>query len=514
MRFPLGAGINGLAAEQGEPVWTFDYLADPRIPHRADDDAVARRLGLRGMAAAPLRAPGGEVIGTLAISTAEPRIFEADDLDLLQGLADQAAIALTNSNLLARLTESEERYRYLVQNAPDVVWSIDADARITFLSDAVERLTGFRPEELLGQHFGAIVHESSRDVAEIDWTTAHGAPSQEVRGRLNLQHRDGSAVPAEFIAVASLEDDGTFAGANGSVRDMRERDRLERELRASEERYRTLASSSPDIVFATDAEGRYTFLSDRAGDARLGPRELARPALHGVRRARLRGRGASRATRPSSPIPTAGPLDADGLPQRRRRPGPARDQRRRQGRGRRARRHQRRGPRHLRARAPRARAQRSEERYRFLVQNSPDIVFSTDAEGHFTFLSAAIERLTGYRRDELIGQHFGTIVESEAIPVAGGRWDDARDRPGPGGRRRPRSCAVRDGRRMPVDVRAVGVTRRRAVRRHPGRGARRQRPGPARDASCAARPASWRPARSARTSPASCTTRSPRRCSR
>ena len=80
MEFPLGGGINGLAAEQGAPVWTFDYYVDPRIPHEPDDRAVAERLGLRGMAAAPLRAPGGEVIGTLAVSSAEPRTFEADEL--------------------------------------------------------------------------------------------------------------------------------------------------------------------------------------------------------------------------------------------------------------------------------------------------------------------------------------------------------------------------------------------------------------------------------------------------
>jgi hypothetical protein len=56
--FPLGGGINGLAAARGEPVWTSDYLADPRIPHEPEDIEVARRLGLSGMAAAPLRAPG------------------------------------------------------------------------------------------------------------------------------------------------------------------------------------------------------------------------------------------------------------------------------------------------------------------------------------------------------------------------------------------------------------------------------------------------------------------------
>ena len=264
MQFPLGGGINGLAAEQRLPVSTVDYLADPRIPQEPEDVDVAQRLGLRGMAAAPLRAPGGEVIGTLAVSSATPRDFLAEELDLLQGLADQAAIAITNTTLLTRLSESEERYRFLVENAPDLVWSVGPDARLTFLSDAVERMTGRRPEELLGQHFGVLLHESSRDVAELDWSAGMAADSQELRGRMNMRGADGEPVPAEFIAIARLDEDGSFAGANGSVRDMREHDRLERERRSSEERYRYLVSASPDLVWVTDAQGRLSFVSEAA----------------------------------------------------------------------------------------------------------------------------------------------------------------------------------------------------------------------------------------------------------
>ncbi|HEX5823763.1 MAG TPA: GAF domain-containing protein, partial [Candidatus Limnocylindrales bacterium] len=134
MRFPLGGGINGLAAEAIQPIWTSDYPADPRIPHEGNDDEAAERMGLRAMAAAPLRAPAGEVIGTLAVSYATPREITTDELDLLQGLADQAAIALTNSNLYELLGESEARYRHLVQDSPDLIWSVGADARFTFVS--------------------------------------------------------------------------------------------------------------------------------------------------------------------------------------------------------------------------------------------------------------------------------------------------------------------------------------------------------------------------------------------
>ncbi|MBF0156972.1 MAG: response regulator [Magnetococcales bacterium] len=56
----------------------------------------------------------------------------------------------------------------------------------------------------------------------------------------------------------------------------------------------------------------------------------------------------------------------------------------------------------------------SEERFRSLVQTIPDIVYKIDAEGRFTFLNRAIERL-GYHPSELIGKHFTEIIHSADI---------------------------------------------------------------------------------------------------
>jgi PAS domain S-box-containing protein len=230
MQFPVGGGINGLAASTGAPVSTDDYLVDPRIPHTPDDQAVALRLGLRRMAAAPLRGLGGEVIGTLAVSHVEPGQMPSDDVVLLQGLADQAAIAVANARLYEGLLASEERYRYLLQDSPDLIFAVDPDGTFTFLSPATLALTGWKPEELLGQPVTTLVYPDALPSVERTWAALKAAPDVEQRLRLQVLHRDGRALAGELSALGIVVDE-RFAGAHGSVRDMHERDRLERDLR-------------------------------------------------------------------------------------------------------------------------------------------------------------------------------------------------------------------------------------------------------------------------------------------
>lgn len=273
--FPVGGGMNGLAAKNGEAVWTEDYLVDPRIPHEPDDQEVAERMGLRGMAVAPLRAPGGEVLGTLAVSYRDPCLIDPEQLDLLQRLADQGAIALSNATLVEEihgkareLEASERRYRFLVERAPDVVYETDADGIFTFMSDAIEAMTGWPPAEVVGTHFSAIIAPESLPVAMTEWEGIVADPTSERRVDLRLRRRDGGTVPTEVRAVAIVTDAGAFAGIHGSTRDISERTRLEEELREkaaelerSEERYRFLVERSPDIVYELDAEANFTFLS-------------------------------------------------------------------------------------------------------------------------------------------------------------------------------------------------------------------------------------------------------------
>ena len=67
----------------------------------------------------------------------------ADEIELLQSLADIAAIAIANARLYEQMTESGRRYRFLVDNSPDLIWTVDKDGSFTYLSETVRSLIGW-----------------------------------------------------------------------------------------------------------------------------------------------------------------------------------------------------------------------------------------------------------------------------------------------------------------------------------------------------------------------------------
>ncbi len=97
-------GIVGFVTGTGEAYVAADVLEDPL--YVADSDAV----GTRSEMALPLRARG-EVIGALDVQSAEPEVFDEDDLAVFQVLADQLAMAISNARLFKQLQESLEAER-------------------------------------------------------------------------------------------------------------------------------------------------------------------------------------------------------------------------------------------------------------------------------------------------------------------------------------------------------------------------------------------------------------------
>ena len=64
------------------------------------------------------------------------------------------------------------------------------------------------------------------------------------------------------------------------------------------------------------------------------------------------------------------------------------------------------------------RLQQSEKWHRFLVNSSPDFIYTLDCEGRFTFVNDRVESLVGYRSEELLGKHYSLVIHEDDIARA------------------------------------------------------------------------------------------------
>jgi two-component system, response regulator PdtaR len=84
---------------------------------------MARKLGLVSMVGVPLQGKENKVIGVLNCFTAKPHVFSKTDINMLTAVANQAAVAISNTNLIikTRIIEQELESRKVIEKAKEVL---------------------------------------------------------------------------------------------------------------------------------------------------------------------------------------------------------------------------------------------------------------------------------------------------------------------------------------------------------------------------------------------------------
>ena len=150
------------------------------------------------------------------------------------------------------LRASEARFRTFVDHATDAFFLLDDDSIVLDVNRQACEGLGYSREELIGRH--------RRDFdTGLDETSIRGLRQRIIAGEVvtfETSHRrkDGTTFPVE-VRVSRFEQDGSRYLC--LVRDISERKRAEEELRASEERFRTLVQFSFDVYWETDAQHRF-----------------------------------------------------------------------------------------------------------------------------------------------------------------------------------------------------------------------------------------------------------------
>jgi len=102
-----GVGMGGAVLATGEPLSSANYASDPHIVHDPAYDEIVATEGLVSALTLPITLKG-EIIGLLWVAHRTAKAFSGEDVDVLQRMAHQAAIAMDNARLYQDLRESHE----------------------------------------------------------------------------------------------------------------------------------------------------------------------------------------------------------------------------------------------------------------------------------------------------------------------------------------------------------------------------------------------------------------------
>lgn len=235
-----GESISGRAYVERRPVLIEDCRTTEVIPKE-----WIEHLNLRTCLALPMIIHG-EVIGVLRIdNTDRPNAFDADDVAFFEMLADQLAIGIHNQRLFEErrrtqmaLAEGESRFRMLSENVTDVIWTSDLQLRFRYISDSVEKLLGWTPDEMISHRPEVYLTENSIAVAQrsISNELARNAeagvdPLRSVNLELQQRKKDGTVFWTEVVARFLYGEQGEVEGIIGVTRDISERKQAEDEAR-------------------------------------------------------------------------------------------------------------------------------------------------------------------------------------------------------------------------------------------------------------------------------------------
>jgi len=305
--------------------------------------------------------------------------------------------------------DSEERFRGIAERSFDAIVSLDLEGRVTYASPAVERMFGYRPEEMIQKRFHSFVPDS-----EIPKALEMIAGMKSVQNlQMEFVRKEGALCIVEANASPILRD-GKVVGYQAAYRDITERKQVEEALRQSEERYRTILDDMEEAYYEADLAGNLTFVNDAVcrilGYSREELIGMTNRAYMNQENAKLTYETYSQVYRTGKPdkgftcevLRKAGErrfIEGGVYPLRNLKSdivgfrGVARD---------------------VTERKQAEEALRlSEERYRTILEQIQDSYFEMDLAGNLTFFNETICRDLGYPREELVGMNYRNFIAVE-----------------------------------------------------------------------------------------------------
>ncbi|MDP2432490.1 MAG: EAL domain-containing protein [Pseudomonadota bacterium] len=183
----------------------------------------------------------------------------------VRNAAHKVQLERDNRRMLQQIDQSEQWHRLLINTSPDVIYTLDDNGHFTFLNESISRVLGYRPEDLVGHSYEALVPRDELDNARyhLNERRTGDRSTRNVELRLNRKENPGknggeATVTVEVSATgmyrALADGTGAFIGTYGVARDISARKQAEATV--TFQAYHDLLTGLPNRTLFNDRLGQ------------------------------------------------------------------------------------------------------------------------------------------------------------------------------------------------------------------------------------------------------------------
>ncbi len=192
----------------------------------------------------------GEEMAVAALQHGATDYLLKERLDRLGSAVSRALEISKNRAEAAAMVESlrasEARYRRIVETAEEGIWSLDAEARTSFVNPKMAKMLGYSVEEMIGLALTDFMDEEGKALTQANQRLLlQGIAEQH---DLKFRRKDGTDLWAWVVTNSTHDASGRTIGALAMVTDVTERRQAGMKLAASESRLRAIINTEPECV--------------------------------------------------------------------------------------------------------------------------------------------------------------------------------------------------------------------------------------------------------------------------
>ena len=159
------------------------------------------------------------------------------------------------------LRESEYKYKSLIENIPDIIFTIDLEGKITFVSKRAKEILGYEDAETINKYlFNFIPEEDRQEAVENLQKGMKGEKIKHIQTPVIAKSGEKVFFDCSFTRIYK---DGAVVGAQGTAADITERKLAEMALKKSEERYRSVFANAGLPLVIMEASLPIFMVNDR-----------------------------------------------------------------------------------------------------------------------------------------------------------------------------------------------------------------------------------------------------------